>query len=133
MFEETFCLLKSEAYVFNKASFIESKVKNSGLTIVDHWQVKLFYRDTFAMYQGLIPRITMSLRFSPFFKLELFFLEGDGAIDRMYRLKHQIREEIWGWRFQKGGFLHAPDSVTEYNEHKAILRQRKISVKPIIS
>ncbi len=126
MHQESFCLLKSEAYLFKKAGFIESKIRSSGLNIVDQWSVKLSFWDTFAMYPGWVPRLTMSLRFSPFFKLDMFLLEGDDAIRRMYQLKHQIRQEIWGREFKKGGFLHAPDSVEEDREHKAILYRRKI-------
>jgi pyrrolidone-carboxylate peptidase len=56
----------------------------------------------------------------------MFILEGNNAIHRMYRLKHRIRHEIWGRKFEKGGFLHAPDSPEEARNHESIISRRII-------
>ncbi len=62
--------------------------------------------------------------------LDMYFLEGVGAISRMYNLKHQIRYEIWGWKYEKGGFLHAPDTIEEAYFHKSIIAKRKVEGFP---
>jgi nucleoside diphosphate kinase len=128
-FQKTFCLLKSEAYLAKKDSYIEQRIKNSGLVITERWKVRLTFGDILRMYDSAIPRITSIMRFPPLFKLDMYILEGNDAINRMYRLKHRIRYEIWGREFKKGGFLHAPDSLEEARRHQSIIANRMIESK----
>jgi hypothetical protein len=129
--QETFCLLKSEAYVVGKNALIEQRIKESGLVISERWKVRLTFSDIFRLYDGWIPRIASIMRLPPFFKLDMYILEGINAVNRMYRLKHKIRYEIWGWEYKKGGFLHAPDSLEEAEIHKSIIENRIIEVFPV--
>ena len=129
--QETFCILKSEAYITGKNAFIEQRIKESGLVISERWTVRLTFSDIFKLYHDWIPRIASIMRFPPFFKLDMYILEGTNAINRMYRLKHRIRFEIWGWEYRKGGFLHAPDSLEEARSHKSIIESRIIEVFPV--
>lgn len=126
--QQTFCLLKSESYIFGKKNFIEQKIKESGLTISEIWKVRLSFGDIFKLYNGWIPRLASLMRFTPLFKLDMYILEGIDAVNRMYNLKHKIRYEIWGWGFRKGGFLHTPDSMEEARIHKSIISKRIIKV-----
>ncbi len=130
--EETFCLLKSEAYVLRKKTLIERRIQESGLVITQRWKVRLRFSDIFQLYDGWVPRIANVMLFPPLFELDMYLLEGVGAIGRMYNLKHQIRYEIWGWKYKKGGFLHAPDTVEEAYYHKSIIAKRKVEVLPAI-
>lgn len=124
--QETFCLLKSEAYVTRKNILIEQRIKESGLTISEIWKIRLTFSDIFKLYNGWIPRITSLMRLPPLFKLDMYILQGVNAIERMYNLKQKIRYEIWGWQYKKGGFLHAPDSTDEAYKHKLIIANRII-------
>ncbi len=128
--EETFCLLKSEAYITNKAVFIRQRIEESELSITGRWKVRLTFSDIFRLYNGWIPRIASIMRLPPLFKLDMYIIEGRDAINRMYRLKHAIRYEIWGWEYKKGGFLHTPDSTEEAHIHKLIIADRIIEVLP---
>ncbi|MBB1485183.1 hypothetical protein [Oceanospirillum sediminis] len=122
----SFCLLKSEAYLFNKKAYIESRLLQEGLQVTEIWQVKLTLRDFFQIYDSWAARFFSVLRTPPLFTLDLFIVEGDDAIARMHTLKYQIRQEI-AFGLKKGGFLHAPDSVAEARQHRAILLQRVVS------
>ncbi len=124
--EKSFCLLKSEAYLFRKAKYIEHCIRESGLEIVEVWKVKLTFRDVFRMYKGLMPRITMTLRLLPLIYLDLFVLRGQEAVRRMRDLKYQLRREMWG--LKTGGFLHAPDNVVEFRDHMAIMVERRVGL-----
>ncbi|RLC19590.1 MAG: hypothetical protein DRI57_06840 [Deltaproteobacteria bacterium] len=130
--QETFCLLKSEAYIIRKNAFIEQRIKESGLLISERWKVRLTFSDIFRLYDGWIPRIASVMRFPPLFKLDMYILEGTDAINRMYSLKHKIRYEIWGWEYKKGGFLHAPDTIEEAHRHKSIVSNRITEVFPVL-
>jgi hypothetical protein len=125
--QQTFCLLKSESYIFGKSAVIEQRIKESGLIISERWKVRLSFGDIFKLYNGWIPRLASLIRFPPLFKLDMYILEGVDAINRMYKLKHKIRYEIWGWNFRKGGFLHAPDTIEEARIHKAIISKRIVN------
>ncbi len=129
--QQTFCLLKSESYIFCKNTIIEQRIKESGLKISERWKVRLSFGDIFKLYNGWIPRIASLMRFPPLFKLDMYILEGNDAVNRMYNLKHKIRYEIWGWDFRKGGFLHTPDSIEEAQIHKTIISKRIIEVFPV--
>lgn len=120
--ETTFCLLKPESYIFRKTKYLEFSLKNSGLTIVDHWVIRLKYHDIFGLYQDWFPRITMSLRFYPLFDVDVFFLEGCQSIKRMNTLKYKIRNELGG--FITGGYIHAPDSADEFHTSNKIFSKR---------
>ena len=121
--ENSFCLLKSETYLFGKATYIERRIRESGLEVVDVWQVKLTFRDVFRMYHGLMPRLTMTLRLLPLVYLDLFILRGPEAVQRMRELKYQLRREMWGLKV--GGFLHTPDNSVEYRDHMLIMAERR--------
>lgn len=127
---ETFCLLKSEAYILGKQAFIERRIKESGLVISERWKVRLTFSDVFRLYDDWAPRIASIMRLPPIFKLDMYIIEGNNAINRMYSLKHRIRYEIWGREYKKGGFLHAPDSLEEARGHKSIIANRIIEVFP---
>ncbi|WP_212637841.1 hypothetical protein [Desulfocicer vacuolatum] len=118
--------MKSESYIFGKKNIIEKRIKENGFTITERWKVRLTFGDIFRLYHGWIPRITTLMRLPPLFKLDMYLLEGHDAVNRMYRLKHRIRHEIWGRDFKKGGFLHTPDCMEEARIHKAIISKRKI-------
>lgn len=122
----SFCLLKSEAYLFNQKDYIESRLRQQGFRITEVWQVKLTVRDFFHIYSGWTARFFSILRTPPLFTLDLFVIEADDAIARMHTLKYQIRKDI-AFGFKKGGFLHAPDSVEEAARHRAILMKRIVS------
>ena len=122
----SFCLLKSEAYLFNKKAYIESRLRQQGLEITEVWQVKLTIADFFQIYDSWTARFFSILRTPPLFTLDLFILEGEDAITQMHTLKYRIRQEI-AFGFKKGGFLHAPDSVAEARRHKAILSNRVVN------
>ena len=122
--EKSFCLLKSEAYLFRKAKYIEHCIRESGLEIVEVWKVKLTFRDVFRMYKGLMPRITMTLRLLPLIYLDLFILRGPEAVRQIRDLKYQLRREMWG--LKAGGFLHAPDNVVEFCDHMTIMVERRV-------
>lgn len=124
--QETFCLLKSEAHLLGKQRYIKSRIEESGFVITEKWAVRLTFGDVFRMYKGWTPRIATLLRFPPLFKLDMYLLKGHDAIHQMYHLKHQIRREIWGFQNKKGGFLHAPDSISEAQEHRSIIEKRVI-------
>ena len=124
--EESFYLLKTEAYLFKKKNYIDQRIKESGLVITEKWKVRLTFSDIFQLYENWIPWITTIMRMPPLFKLDICFLKGRDAINLMYQLKHQIRKEIWGREFKKGGFLHTPDSIEEACRHKLIIAKRKI-------
>jgi len=126
--QQTFCLLKSESYIFGKDTIIKQRIKESGLKITERWKVRLKFGDIFRLYNGWIPRLASLMRFPPLFKLDMYILEGHDAVNRMYKLKHEIRYEIWGLGFRKGGFLHTPDSIEEARIHKAIISKRIIKV-----
>lgn len=128
--QKTFCLLKPEAYITGKNTFIEQRIKESGLLISEKWKVRLTFNDIFRLYDGWIPRIASIMRLPPLFKVDMYLLEGTNAINRMYGLKHKIRHEIWGWEYKKGGFLHAPDTLEEARRHKSILSNRIIEIFP---
>ncbi len=130
--EETFCLLKPEAYILRKKTLIERRIQESGLVITERWKARLTFSDVFQIYDGWAPRIANVILFPPLFELDVYLLEGINAIKRMYNLKHQIRYEIWGWKYEKGGFLHAPDTVEEMYHHKSIIAKRKVKVLPAI-
>lgn len=121
--ETTFCLLKPESYIFRKTEQVKLSLKESGLTIVDHWVIRLKYHDIFGLYQDWFPRITMSLRFYPLFDADLFFLEGNQSIKRMHNLKFKIRNELGG--FIVGGYIHAPDSTDEFYKSTKIFSKRR--------
>jgi hypothetical protein len=121
--ENSFCLLKSEAYLFRKAAYIERLIRESGLEIVDVWKVKLTFRDVFRMYPGLMPRITMTLRLLPLLYVDLFIVRGPAAVRRMRELKYQLRREMWG--LKAGGFLHTPDNSVECRDHMLIMAERR--------
>lgn len=125
-YQRTFCLLKTEAYITGKRDFIVQRIVEGGLMICERWKVQLTFSDIFRLYDSLIPRVTSILRFPPLFKLDMFILEGDHAIHRMYLLKHRIRHEICGRKLRKGGFLHAPDSIEEACRHESIIANRII-------
>jgi hypothetical protein len=122
--EESFCLLKSEAYIFKKQNFIYNKIKASGLSIAEVWTVRLSFGDIFRLYNRWIPRLVMIMRVPPLFDLDMYILKGPNAINCMTGLKRQIRHEIWGFKYDKGGFVHAPDSIEEACWHKRILSKR---------
>lgn len=126
--QQTFCLLKSESYVFGKKAIIEQRIKESGLRISEIWKVRLSFGDIFKLYNDWIPRLASLIRFPPLFKLDMYILEGNNAVNLMYNLKHKIRREIWGWGFRKGGFLHTPDSIEEAIVHKTIISKRIIKI-----
>ncbi|MDM8555227.1 hypothetical protein QUF75_10890 [Desulfococcaceae bacterium HSG7] len=128
--QETFCLLKPEAYITNKTVFIKQRIEESELSIIGRWKVRLTFSDIFRLYNGWIPRIASIMRLPPLFKLDMYIIEGRDAINRMYRLKHAIRYEIWGWEYKKGGFLHTPDSIDEAHIHKSIIANRILEVLP---
>lgn len=121
---KSFCLLKTEAMLLGKFAYIERAIHRSGLFISEKWVVRMRMSDVFKMYDGWVPRIVTIFRVPSFFELNMYLLEGENAIDRMYKLKHKIRNEIWGFEYKKGGFLHAPDSAQEYYAHKSILEKR---------
>jgi hypothetical protein len=129
--QETFCLLKSEAYLVGKSAMIKKRINESGLRIVEHWKVRLAFSDIFRLYDKWIPIITTIFRFPPLFKVDMYILEGDNAVSRMNTLKHKIRYEIWGWEYKKGGFLHAPDTPEEAGNHKKIITRRIVEVLPV--
>jgi len=126
--QNTFCLLKSESYIFGKDTVIKQRISESGLKITGRWKVRLKFSDIFKLYNGWIPRIASLMRFPPLFKLDMYILEGHDAVNLMYNLKHEIRYEIWKFGFRKGGFLHTPDSIEEARIHKAIISKRIIEV-----
>lgn len=126
--QQTFCLLKSESYIFGKDTIIEQRIRESGLKITERWKVRLNFGDIFKLYKGWIPRLASLMRVPPIFKLDMYILEGHDAVDRMYNLKHKIRHEIWGFGFRKGGFLHTPDCIEEARIHKGIISKRIIKV-----
>jgi hypothetical protein len=97
------------------------------LDITEIWSVRLTCGDIFRLYEGWIARIP------PLFNLDMYIIEGPDAIKRMYRLKHHIRYEIWGFRYKKGGFLHAPDSIEEAWRHKSIIKKRIVRKLPTSS
>ena len=118
--ERTFCLMKLETYLLRKQSYIKRRIEESGLEIVDAFRVRLSYRDLLTIYQTPIPRITMSLRWWPFKKLDIFVLRGIDAIPRMRALKYQIRRELLGVAL--GGFVHAPNDLAELHKDMGVLR-----------
>jgi hypothetical protein len=126
--QQTFCLLKSEAYIFSKKTIVEQRIRESGLKISERWKVRLSFGDVFKLYNGWIPRISSLMRFPPLFKLDVYILEGHDAVNRMCNLKYKIRSEIWGWDYRKGGFLHTPDCLEEALLHKAIISKRIIKM-----
>ncbi|QTA81820.1 Nucleoside diphosphate kinase-like domain-containing protein [Desulfonema limicola] len=126
--QETFCLIKSEAYIMRKNDLIVQRIKESGLIISEIWKVRLTISDIFKMYDKWIPRISSIMRFPQLFNIDVYIIEGQDAINRMYRLKHKIRYEIWGWEYKKGGFLHCPDSIEEAFKHKSIISKRILEV-----
>ncbi|MDM8539232.1 hypothetical protein QUF70_20960 [Desulfobacterales bacterium HSG17] len=117
--------------ILRKNDLIVQRIKESGLKISERWKVRLTISDIFRMYDEWIPRIASTMRFPQLFKLDVYIIEGREAINRMYRLKHKIRYEIWGWEYKKGGFLHTPDSLEEAQEHKSIISNRIIEVIPL--
>ena len=121
--EDTFCLIKPETYIFNKQAYVEHRIKESGLIIVDTWKIKLKFHDIFRLYNNWFPRVTMSLRFYPFFNADLFILRGVDSIRRMHQLKHTIRSELGG--FIIGGYLHAPDNLDEFQDNMKVLLERR--------
>lgn len=122
--QRTFTMLKPESYLFNKADFIMTRVTDSGLDIVAQEVICLSFKDVFDMYPGWKARLTICARFPPLFQVDVIYLEGVCAIRRMNNLKHQIRNEIWGREYKKGGYLHAPDSVAESQLHMDIIAKR---------
>ena len=124
--EESFCLLKSEAYLLGKSGLIARRIEQSGLTVTGHWTVRLHLSDVLRLYQGCAARTASLFRLPPLFALDMWLLEGPEAIARMHDLKYRLREELWGFAFRKGGFVHAPDSPEEARRHKAILAARRI-------
>jgi hypothetical protein len=128
--EESFCLLKIEAYLLNKKDYIFKRIKESGLSITEIWSVRLTFGDIFRLYEGWIARTVSLLRVPPLFDLDVYILEGPNAIHCMYNLKHQIRYDIWRAKYKKGGFLHAPDSVDEARRHKRIIERRVVRKFP---
>ncbi len=130
--QESFCLLKTEAYFLKKKHYIFDRIRASGLNITENWAVRLTFGDIFRLYEGWIARIVSTMRLPPLFDLDMYLLEGPDAIGRMYRLKHQIRFEIWGFQYEKGGFLHAPDSTAEAYRHKQIIERRIVRKLPLL-
>jgi hypothetical protein len=122
--QESFCLLKSEAYLLGKKDYIDRKIKASGLGVTEVWTVRLTFGDIFRLYEEWIPRIVMIMRIPPLFDLDMYILKGPGAVNNMHNLKHHIRNELWRFRFVKGGFVHAPDSIEEAYQHKRIISKR---------
>jgi hypothetical protein len=122
--QESFCLFKSEAYLLGKKDYIDRKIKASGLGITEVWTVRLTFGDVFRLYEKWIPRMVMIMRIPPLFNLDMYILKGPGAVNNMHNLKHQIRNELWRFRFVKGGFVHAPDSIKEACQHKRIISKR---------
>ncbi|MCX4027206.1 hypothetical protein H0A36_08610 [Endozoicomonas sp. SM1973] len=82
--QQTFCLLKSEAHLLGKQSYIKSRIEQSGFTITEKWSVRLTFGDVFRMYQGWVPRIATVLRLPPLFKLDMYLLEGQDAMLHTY-------------------------------------------------
>ena len=121
--ENTFCLLKPEAYIFRKTDYIKNRISASGLAVTENWTIKLKFYDIFKLYQDWFPRITMSLRFYPLFKTELYVLKGTGSINRMNDLKYRIRSELGG--FITGGYVHAPDNCDEFHRSMKVLMKRR--------
>lgn len=115
-----------------KQRFIEKKIQESGLLIKEIWSVRLSVGDILRLYHGWIPRVVSILRLPPLIKLDMYILEGPDAISSLYRLKHQIRREIWGFENKKGGFLHTPDSLDEAHRHKLIIKRRIVEKRPMI-
>jgi len=118
--DQSFCLFKLETYLLRKQPYIMRRIEESGLEVVDTFRVRIAYRDLLTIYQEPVPRITMSLRWWPFKKLDLYVLEGPDAIDRMRRLKYRIRRELLGVAL--GGFVHAPNDLTELHKDMGVLR-----------
>ena len=85
--QQTFCLLKSESYIFSKNTIIEQKIKKSGLKISERWKVRLSFGDIFKLYNGWIPRLASLMRFPPLFKLDMYIIEGNDAVSRMYNFR----------------------------------------------
>ncbi len=47
--EETFCLLKSEAYMLSKKTLIERRIQEIRLVITERWKVRLTFSDIFQL------------------------------------------------------------------------------------
>lgn len=122
--ETTFCLIKPESYIFRKTGYIKNALNDSGLRIINHSQIRLSFCDIFGLYPEWLPRVTMSLRFYPLFDVDLFYLEGENSIERMHRLKRNIRKELGGFIF--GGYIHAPDNTAEFNRARQIFSKRMV-------
>ena len=130
--QESFCLLKTEAYLLKKKNYIFKRIRSNGFDITEIWSVRLTFGDIFRLYEGWMARFVSMMRIPPLFNLDMYIIEGPDAIRRMYRLKHQIRYEIWGLRYKKGGFLHAPDSIEEARRHKSIIKRRIVRKFPTL-
>ena len=120
-------MLKTEA-LLGHGDFIRCRIEQAGLTITETWHLRLRFADVFAMYPEWQPRVATLVRLPPLFETRCYRLVGENAITTMHALKYQIRRQIWGFEFRKGGFLHAPDSVEEFREHRKIIARRIQSV-----
>ncbi len=125
----SFYLLKPETYLFGKKKFIEHKIASNGLNIIKTYEIRLSFADLLKLYPGKMARITMSLRLPHFMKLDLCLVQGPNAIEQLNKLKYNIRNELLGLKL--GGFLHAPDSQTEFNKHMAIF-SRNNNIQPLL-
>ena len=126
----SFFLLKSEAYLFRRADFIKREVEARGFKIIETWKVRMKFSDIFKIYEGFAPRVATTLRFPPLFELDVCFVKNGvkrDVIDALCELKREIRKELWGLSWLKGGFLHSPDCPEELRKHSQILEKRIVS------
>lgn len=117
-------MLKTEALILNKEAFIKRRLVEEGFALIGEWHVRLTVADVFRMYKTPIPRIATLLRMPFLVKTKVIWVRRSDAVKRMHVTKQRLRQEIWGRRFDKGGFIHAPDSDSELIEHAGILSSR---------
>lgn len=121
----SFFMLKPETYLLGKQAAVLKLVEKAGFEIITAYRIKLSFKDLMRMYQSTKARVTMSLRLPHLMPLDLYIVKKDNAISTLNQLKYRIRAELLGWNI--GGFLHAPDSITEFVAHMHIFAQVELT------
>lgn len=115
-------LLKPGAYKLGLLERVPREIDRNGLTIINSWRVNLSIGDVMELYNHLHP-ISLAMAFARdrfvFATLDVFEVEGADAVEKMLRIKRELRREL-GHQDIWSSLLHSPDSDEDY------LREREI-------